>query len=424
MTTETTPPPAMQPAPARYHAAAIALHWLLAAALVYQFALGLRLDEEAGAAKFTAFQFHKSIGITILLLSLARLALRLAVPRPDEIGEGLQKLAGRLTHWAFYAVMLLVPLSGWIIVSTAKLKVPTLLFGLVPWPHLPLPAMFNDPAKAAHTVLAWALPALIVLHVAAVIYHLRQRDAVPQRMFPAALAPVLGLVSGLALLAMAAALGLVGPMPDLWHRAPAPQAVAPVIIEPAVDASDATPSDVPSPLPSASADAAVALSCDWTVEPGSRLGFTARYASDPVPGTFHKWSAKIRFCEDDPAKAAINATVSLASADTQDPSRDDNLRGASFFDTASFAQARFTANGFKQLAPGRYAASGTLSLHGVSRPVRLVFTLKVTGDTALAQGSTTLSRLAFGVGSDEWSATDQIPDPVGVQFTIRARRAK
>ena len=420
MTTET----ANSPAPVRYHAAAMTLHWLLAALLVFQFALGLRLEDTATALKFTAYQFHKSIGITILLLSLARLALRLALPRPAELGQGWQKLAARLTHWAFYGVMLLVPLSGWIIVSTGKVKVPTMLFGLVPWPNLPLPAVFNDPAKLAHTVLAWALPVLIALHVAAVIYHLRQRDAVPGRMFPAALAPALGVLSGVTLLATAAAAGLLGPMPDLWHRAPAPQAIVPVIIEPAVYASDATPSDAPSPLPSASAVAAVALSCDWTVEPGSRLGFTARYASDPVPGTFHKWSAKIRFCEDAPAKAAINATVSLASADTQDPSRDDNLRGASFFDTASFAQARFTANGFKQLAPGRYAASGTLSLHGVSRPVRLVFTLKVTGDTAIAQGSTTLSRLAFGVGSDEWSATDQIPDPVSVQFTIRARRAK
>ena len=180
---------AKSPPSARYHAAAIALHWLLAALLVFQFALGLRLEDVPGPQKFTAFQFHKSIGITILLLSLARLALRLAIPRPAELGEGLQKLAGRLTHWAFYAVMLLVPLSGWIIVSTAKLKVPTMLFGLVNWPHLPLPAAFNQPADAAHTVLAWALPALIVLHVAAVIYHLRQRDAVPQRMFPAALAP-------------------------------------------------------------------------------------------------------------------------------------------------------------------------------------------------------------------------------------------
>ena len=415
--------PAPTAPPVRYHGAAMALHWLLAALLVFQFALGLRLDSVAGAQKFTAYQFHKSIGITILLLSLARLALRLTLRRPVEVGEGLQKLAGRLTHWAFYGVMLLVPLSGWIIVSTAKLKVPTLLYGLVAWPNLPLPAGFNDPAKLAHTVLAWALPALIVLHVAAVIYHLRQRDAVPVRMFPAALAPVLGLVSGLTLLAMAAGLGLVGPIPDLWHRPPAPLAAAPMIVEPADLASEIAPTDLPAPLASATADAAVALSCDWTVQPDSRLGFTTQYSAEPITGTFRKWQARIKFCPDDLPHASIAATINLASADTHDASRDENLQGPSFFDVARFAQARFSASGFKLLAPGRYAASGTLSLHGVSRPVKLVFVLKLNGDTADAQGSTTLNRLAFGVGSDEWAATDQIPGPVTVQFTIRARRA-
>ena len=416
--------PAPTTAPARYHGVAIVLHWLLAALLVFQFALGLRLDEVAVPQKFTAYQFHKSIGITILLLSLARLALRLTLPRPAEVGEGLQKLAGRLTHWAFYGVMLLVPLSGWIIVSTAKIKLPTLLYGLVVWPNLPLPAGLNDPAKLAHTVLAWALPALIVLHVAAVIYHLRQRDSVPARMFPAALAPALGLVSGLTLLAMAAALGLVGPIPDLWHRAPAPLAAVPkTVLEPAEPASEIASRDLPAPLASATTDAAVALSCDWTVQPGSRLGFTAQYSAEPVTGTFRKWQARIKFCPDDLARASIAAMINLASANTNDASRDENLKGASLFDTARFAQAGFKASGFKLLAPGRYAASGTLSLHGVNRPVRLVFNLKIAGDTADAQGSTTLSRLGFGVGSDEWAATDQIADPVTVQFTIRARRA-
>ena len=415
--------PAPTTAPARYHGAAIALHWLLAALLVFQFALGLRLEDVTGAQKFTAYQFHKSIGITILLLSLARLALRLTLPRPAEVGEGLQKLAGRLTHWAFYGAMLLVPLSGWIIVSTAKLKVPTLLFGLVPWPNLPLPAALNDPAALAHTVLAWALPALIALHVAAVIYHLRQRDAVPARMFPAALAPVLGLVSGITLLAMAAALGLVGPIPDLWHRAPAPLAAALKTAEPAEHASETAPTDTLTPVASASADAAVALSCDWIIEPGTRIGFIAHYGGEPINGAFRKWSvARIKFCADDLPHASIDWNIDLASADTGDASRDENLRGESFFDTTQFAKAKFIANGFKLLGPGRYATNGTLTLHGVRSPVRLVFTLKVNGDSATAQGSASLSRLAFGVGSGEWAATDQIPDAVAVQFTIRATR--
>ena len=413
--------PAPTAQPARYHGAAIVLHWLLAALLVFQFALGLRLEDVAGPQKFTAYQFHKSIGITILLLSLARLALRLTLRRPDEVGVGIQKLAARLTHWAFYAVMILAPLSGWIIVSTAKLKVPTMLFALIPWPNLPLPTGFNQPAALAHTVLGWSLPALIALHVAAVLYHLRQRDNVPGRMLPRPVPTAVGLASGAVLLALGAWLGADGPIPDLWSQRPA-AAVA-------VSAIDPTP---PAPaLPTATtvsseaaADAAQAHGCDWIIQPGSRIGFVAHYGGEPINGTFVEWSvATIKFCADDLPHAAINWRIDLASVDTGDKNRDENLRGVSFFNAAHFSQARFTANGFKLLEPGRYAANGTLSLHGVKRPVRIVFTLKESEDRADVQGSAALSRLAFGVGSDEWAATDQIADPVTVQFTIRARRA-
>lgn len=416
-----TPP---QPTPTRYHGAAIALHWLLAGLLVYQFALGLRLDTVSGVAKFTVFQLHKSIGITVLLLSLARVALRLAPPRPADFGEGAQKLAARLVHWAFYAIMLLAPLSGWIIVSTAKIKVSTMLFGAVPWPHLPLPSAFNQPAQLAHTVLVWSLPALIALHVGAVLYHLRKRDEVPGRMFPIALSLGSGIVAGMAWLALALGLGLGGPIPDFWNHAnapaPQPQNLPVTLVQPLTEPTATSAS--PEPTETA-AGAEVAQSCDWKVEPASGLGFTAHYGADPINGSFRKWQARIRFCADDLPHAAISATINLASAATGDADRDENLRGVSFFDTAQFARSRFTASGFKLLGPGRYSASGMLSLHGVSRPVKLVFSLKLTGDNATAQGTTTLSRLAFGVGSDEWAETDQIPDAVAVQFTIRATRA-
>lgn len=409
-------------APVRYHGAAIALHWLIAALLVYQFALGLRLDEATGPVKFTAFQMHKSIGITVLLLSLLRLGLRLVLRRPAEVGEGVQRLGARLVHFGFYAVMILAPLSGWIIVSTAKIKLPTMLFGLLPWPHLPLPAGANAPAGFAHVALAWSLPALIALHLAGVIYHMRKRDAVPQRMFTAGVAPLAGLIRGLLVLAAVAWLGLAGPVPKLWAIAPSTGPVAAALPEPSDSDSAEEAGVIPSPSATGS-DAATAVSCEWTVAPGSRLGFATAYGNTPISGTFHKWQARIRFCEDDLPHASIAATIQLASADTADADRDENLKGESFFDTASFAQARFSAAGFRQLSPGRYAANGTLSLHGESKPVRLVFALKVNGDAASAQGSTSISRLAFGVGSGDWAATDQVPDAVTVQFTIRAHRA-
>ena len=413
--------------PARYHAAAMALHWLLALLLAYQFALGLRLEEKAPPAEvFTAFQQHKSVGIAILVLSLLRLALRLTRPRPAPTGGKLEQLAAKVTHRAFYAIMLFAPLSGWIIVSTARIKVPTVLFGVVPLPHLPLPGASHDPAELAHAVLGWALPALVLLHVVAVLYHLRLRDGVPQRMLPAGADAGAGIAAGVASLAVALWFGLAGPVPQLWSQltAPRPAASAPALPEaPDMAASEAPEATEPTAIASDLAAATEqARSCNWAVAPGSRLGFTATYGGEPVRGSFREWTAAIVFCEDDPGSASINASVALASADTADASRDENLKGPAFFDADSFPRARFAARGFKPLGGGRYAANGTLTLRGKSRPVRLTFTLKVTGDKAQAQGSAQLSRLSFGVGTDEWSATDQIADAVAVNFTIAARR--
>lgn len=417
------------PETTRYNGAAMLLHWVIAALLVYQFALGLRLEDKlAPSETFTAFQQHKSIGIAILLLSLARLALRLTKPRPDEVGSPAERIGARIAHWAFYAIMLLGPISGWIIASTAKIKVPTVLFGLVPWPHLPVPAALHEPAELGHAVLGWALPALLLLHVAAVVYHMRKADPVAQRMMPAGVSATSGLVAALAGLVLAGWLGLAGPIPNLWSKLTAPGPVATEVAEVAIAATDAAPTAEPTETesPDAAASEAVLasdapLSCDWTVT-GGRLGFTASYGGEPVNGSFRNWDAKISFCEDNPAAASIAANVSLASADTADSTRDENLKGSSFFDVGAFPKARFTARGFTPAGPGRYTASGTLSLRGKSRPVRLTFSLKVNGDKASAQGSTRISRLAFGVGTDEWAATDQIADPVAVNFSIQARR--
>ncbi|MEQ1639717.1 MAG: YceI family protein [Novosphingobium sp.] len=412
--------------PARYHGAAIALHWLVALLLAYQFALGLRLEDKVAPAQmFLNYQQHKSVGIAILVLSLARLALRLTRSRPAEVGPGLEKLAATWAHRAFYAIMILGPLSGWAIVSTAKVKLPTLLFGAIPLPHLPLGIGAHEPAELAHAVLGWVLPALVLLHVAAVFWHLRQRDPVPGRMFPAGLKAGPGIGAGLTSLAIATWLGLAGPIPNLWAQDTVPTAtpaaadiVAAVETEAAALAATEAPQAADTALPTEEA----ALSCDWSVAGGSRLGFTASYAGEPINGSFRDWTAQIKFCEDEPAAGSINASVGLASADTADSSRDENLKGTQFFDIASFPRARFTAKGFKSLGGGRYAADGTLSLRGRNRPVRLTFALKVNGDKATAQGSARINRLAFGVGTDEWAATDQIADAVAINFTIAARR--
>ena len=128
---------------ARYSTVAIALHWLTALAILAMIPTGWWMSEaiadpDSQAAAYRVFQLHKSIGITILLLSLIRLGWRLANP-PPPLPLNLPRweaLLSKIVHVGFYVVMIGMPLTGWLTVSTSRIAVPTLLYGTIPWPHV------------------------------------------------------------------------------------------------------------------------------------------------------------------------------------------------------------------------------------------------------------------------------------------------
>jgi len=191
---------------ARYTAVAIALHWVIAAAIVGNFALGLWMHEAIDAAQHPsrvveAYQVHKSLGLTVLILSLFRLAWRLLhrpPPLPNSLSAGQKFIAGA-THWLFYALMIALPLSGWLYVSTqwrdgAPLNVPTLWFGLFEVPHLlgldqaTLDARQDLAAVTGetHELLAFGTMGLLLLHVGAALKHqFVDRDGILGRILPA-----------------------------------------------------------------------------------------------------------------------------------------------------------------------------------------------------------------------------------------------
>ncbi len=179
-----------------YSRTAIALHWLIAVLIIGNFAGGLLMGDLLGSADpadkrlgFTIVQLHKSSGLTILVLSLFRLGLRLAAGAPALPAHmtSTERALAKLTHWGFYAIMILVPLSGWVMVSTSPLGFPTLWFGLFEWPHLPL-AMnkeLSGSASEVHEIMAFAGAGLFVLHVAGALkHHFMDRDDVLSRMIP------------------------------------------------------------------------------------------------------------------------------------------------------------------------------------------------------------------------------------------------
>lgn len=185
-------------APDRYTSVAVALHWVIALLILGQLAGGVymsNLPESAADVKFATFQAHKSFGITILLLSLLRLGWRLThkAPPPPADAPRWQTMAAQITHVAFYGLMIGVPLGGWAVVSASPLgdSVPTYLFGVIPWPHLPFFSGVDDrealagALAGAHGVFAFAIVGLLVLHIGAALkHHFVDRDDVLARMIP------------------------------------------------------------------------------------------------------------------------------------------------------------------------------------------------------------------------------------------------
>jgi cytochrome b561 len=179
---------------ADYTKTAKVLHWLIALVLVFMLALGWSFDLfPKGETRFFLIQLHKSIGITILLLVLVRVSWRLThkvPPLPASMPQWEQKTA-RIWHVFLYAAIIGMPLSGWAMVSASPTNIPTILYGIVPLPHLPiLPDLDNRKEVAhilmnAHGFIATLLALLIVGHVAAALkHHFINHNDVLLRMLP------------------------------------------------------------------------------------------------------------------------------------------------------------------------------------------------------------------------------------------------
>ena len=410
--------------PQRYSLAAIALHWSIAAALAFQLALGWQLSGIApGPGQFAAYQLHKSVGILILVLTLIRVAVRLALPRPKALPDDrLSAFAARATHRLLYAIMLLGPLSGWALVSTSKLQVPTLLFGTIPWPHLPLPRSTNGIAYEAHVLATYILAGLIVLHVAGAIRHqFFERENLLSRMLPR-LVPSVALASGLGVVALAAAASFLMSGKTAVAVPQQPHVVAPVKVaaSPPRPAPTAAPAAAPeTQKPEQEADATPQPLSQWRVVGPGKLGFVAMWNGGGVNGSFQRWKSDISYSPDDLPGSAIAVTIDLASAATGDAQRDETLQGPDYFDVSAHPQAVFRAKGFRPKGGERYEARGVLDLNGRSRPVTLHFTLRQDGDTARAEGSADLDRNLFDIGSAD---DDTIAAKVAVRFALTARR--
>ncbi len=164
----------------RYSNVAIALHWLIGFAIIGNLASGL-LDKY--------MPVHKATGITILVLSIVRLAWRLTHrPSPYEATLATwEKMTAKVTHWAFYVLIIAIPFSGWLMASAGGRKYGLSWYGLFDIPFLPVAQdkTLAGAAGGAHENLAFLLIALLLLHIGAAMKHIfLDGDGTFARMLP------------------------------------------------------------------------------------------------------------------------------------------------------------------------------------------------------------------------------------------------
>jgi len=362
----------------RYSGIAVGLHWLIAVLIVGMLAAGkwmtsLELDNPL---RFIVTQWHKSFGITILILSLFRLYWRARHPPPalSQSSPQWELKAASTTHIALYFLLIGVPLSGWLLVSASPLNLPTLLFNIVPWPHVPGLSHSETTESwflSFHHFTANLMMALLLLHVAAALrHHFIKRDDTLSRMsvFDESGRLATGLIP-LILGILVISSGLYG-----FNR----------LKSPAISA---------------------------TIGAGE-VRFTAVVMGQDLIGQFQSAEVEVLIDPDKPNSNVLNATVLTDTLQSSDSQVQETLKDIDWFDVSNYPQALFKSSRITHDVNAGIQVSGTLTIKEVSKEISFPVTINNKDNEKYLSGSFTINRLDYKVG-----AIDQ-PDDSYAGFNV------
>lgn len=389
-------------------------HWLTAILVLATIPLGIYASDLAHAVRHPdiptseadatraafLFSLHKTIGVFIFFVALARIVWALSQPRPGLLnGDNRpEALIAETVHWLLYGSLAAVPLTGWIHHAA------TSGFAPIWWPlgqDLPFVAKNERIASIAgtlHYILQWVLIGAISLHVAGALkHHFIDRDATLRRMLPGRVStsppsaqPGHALPLATALALWAAVLGGAGALgwfaQDQGARAAQPAQIT-------------------------------ETESGWLVQDGS-LGLTVTQLGSEVEGRFSEWKAEI-FYEEEPdtdgKHGTVKVTVSIPSLTLG--SVTDQALGSAYLSAEAHPTATFEADLLAE--EDGHVARGTLTIKGETMPVEMPFTLTVEEETANASGGLTIDRRDFGIGED---GEGSLAGSVDVAFELTAIR--
>ena len=369
----------------RYGDIAVIFHWAIALLIIGLLIIGKYMSslEENDPVRFVLTQWHKSFGITVLILSLLRLLWRFTHKPPPELASiaHWQQRAASLAHVLLYALMFILPITGWIMVSASTLNLDTVLFNVIPWPHLPgLDALENrgDIAHAFqdyHEIAGTILIVILLAHIGAALkHHVFDKDETLIRMLPARKSS--GFRRKIKLLSVALAAGITG----LYLYA------------------------------SSGNQAALLAAGD------SEVSFIADVTGEPTPGVFTQTSVEALINEADPSVSTIMARVQTASLSSENPQVAGSLPEPEWFDVQNYPESVFESVSVTAADDGTLLVTGNLTIKESTREVSFPMTFSDEDGKRVVRGEFTIDRREFSIGLESQQNDDFVGYPVVVKF--------
>lgn len=350
------------------------LHWLIALAVLGMMLMGIFMEDIPDRVlKFQVYGIHKALGVTVLFLMLARFGWKLmnmGLPHHNPAHKPWEQKLAAAVHWGFYALLIAMPLSGWLMTGAAGST--TNWFGLFVVPNIAAPDQgLREVYGEIHEITSFLIWAALAAHIGGALKHVViDRDNTLKRMLP---------VLVLALL--------------LPVNAKADDEMAPIA---------------------------------WSIDRSlSKLVFEGTQEGGAFTGEFTAFDGTIKLNPKDPLKGTAHILIDLGSVSSQNTERDTSVKEKDWFDTATNPTATYAIDYFdKTDIDGNFIARGRLILRGIEKAVDLPFTLTVTQAgqvlTARAIGETSIKRLEFGVGDGQWRDPAMVGDDFKIKIDITA----
>ncbi len=378
-------------------------HWLTALLILTVIPLGAvanRLPYETNAQlafKAQLFSLHKTLGLIVFAVALARIIWALTQTKPGTLHpeRKVETMLADLVHWLLYISLVAVPLTGWIHHAATEGFAPHLLPIGQDLPFVPNDESIAKLFGGLHWVWSKILIGAILLHIAGALKHqFVDKDTTLRRMWfghsdTATGAHQSNLAAPIAALAIYVAATATGAAAGLYTAK-----------------SDVVQADL------------AQVSSEWTVTEG-QIALTITQFGSPVSGAFNDWTAAITF--DENATGVLgNVETTIAIGSLQIGSVTNDALGTDFFNAEAFPTAVFAAD-ITSDGSGGYIADGTLTIKDIAAPLTLPFTLNIEQDTAQMDGSVVIDRRTFNIGQS-MSDESNLAFAVTVDIALTATR--